>query len=400
MNGNPGIAPGSAIANRRRLRSNAVMLTKRLLPNGLGLALVLCLPSGRAQDADTDGFRPLFNGKSLDGWVVVNTAPSTWSFNEEGLLVCTGKPIGEIRTERMYQNFILELEWRHLKPKGNAGVFIWADDITARGQPFHRGIEVQVLENAYGNTQSHTTHGDIFPIHGATMTPVNGHGGSRAFPTEERSKPSPEWNHYRIECRDGAISLAVNGEVVTRGTDCVPRKGYVCLESEGGVVNYRNVRLKELPDTPIDPAHIAVANRGFRCLYTGVDLSGWEGGDSGWKSNDWVLTAETGAGPLRTLETFTGDIGFIVDFRLKENSGTPRVGILGVVIPLDPGDDAMEPAGKWNRLEGEVRGGHLKLTVNGKPFAPPSDSPGQTATPFVLQPDGPVDWANPYVRKL
>ncbi|MDP4938001.1 MAG: DUF1080 domain-containing protein, partial [Verrucomicrobiales bacterium] len=65
-------------------------------------------------------FRPLLNGKDLSGWIVVNTAPSTWSFNEEGDLVCSGKPIGEIRTERMYQNFILELEWRHLVPKGNA----------------------------------------------------------------------------------------------------------------------------------------------------------------------------------------------------------------------------------------------------------------------------------------
>ena len=47
----------------------------------------------------------------------------------------------------------------------------------------------------------------------AKMTPINGRGGSRAFPTEERSKPSPQWNHYRIVCQDGAISLAVNGKV-------------------------------------------------------------------------------------------------------------------------------------------------------------------------------------------
>ncbi len=186
---------------------------------------------------------PLFNGKDLTGWVLTNTPPETWSV-KDNMLVCTGKPIGEIRTERMFHNFELELEWRHMVPGGNAGVFIWADDITSRGVPFHRGIEVQVLENAYGNTQSHTTHGDIFPIHGATMTPVNGRGGgSRAFPTEERAKPSPEWNHYRIVCNDGSISLAVNGKVVTQGTNCNPRKGYICLESEGGVVHYRNISL-------------------------------------------------------------------------------------------------------------------------------------------------------------
>jgi len=161
-------------------------------------------------------FQPMFNGKDLSGWVLTNTPPETWSF-KDGLLVCTGKPIGEIRTEKMYQNFVMELEWRHMVPGGNAGVFVWADDITSRGVPFHRGIEVQVLEHAYGNTQSYTTHGDIFPIHGAKMTPINGRGGDRAFPTELRGKPSPEWNHYRIECNDGEISLAVNGKVVTLG---------------------------------------------------------------------------------------------------------------------------------------------------------------------------------------
>ena len=107
---------------------------------------ILCLAGIAPSLPGEEGFVPLFNGKDFSGWVNVNCAPSTWSFDDEGLLVCSGKPIGEIRTERMYQNFILELEWRHLVPKGNAGVFVWADDITARGQPFIRGVEIQILE--------------------------------------------------------------------------------------------------------------------------------------------------------------------------------------------------------------------------------------------------------------
>jgi len=199
----------------------------------LCIALLLSLTplfNLKTEEVDKDGFTPLFNGKDLSGWVNVSCAPSTWKFDDEGLLICSGKPIGEIRTDRMYQNFILELEWRHMVPSGNAGVFVWADDITARGQPFIKGVEVQILDHGYGNTKSHTTHGDIFPIHGAKMKPVNGRGGSRAFPTENRSKPSPEWNHYRIECQDGKISLAVNGKVFTQGTKSIHRKGYICLE--------------------------------------------------------------------------------------------------------------------------------------------------------------------------
>ena len=345
--------------------------------------------------ADPDGFEPLFNGKDLTGWVVVNTAPSTWSFNKEGYLVCSGKPIGEIRTERMYQNFILEAEWRHLVPKGNAGIFVWADDITARGQPFHRGVEVQVLEDAYGNTKSYSTHGDIFPIHGASMTPENGRGGSRAFPTEERSKPSPEWNHYRIECRDGEISLAVNGKVVTRGRDCIPRKGYLCLESEGGLVHWRNVRIRELPDSPIEPAHIAIADRGYRCLYTGVDFSGWKEA-KGWKSRDWELVNETGAAPLLTRESFSGDIGFIVDLKLAEDSGSPALSVRGKAIPLETTGPLFGKPVNYHRIEGTLVGGTLTLLIDGKEAGSHSDIPANGSLGII--PDGPATWANPYVR--
>ena len=57
------------------------------------------------------GFKPLFNGKNLEGWHNVNCGPKTWTVMD-GVIHCTGKPIGELRTTRMYENFILEVEWR------------------------------------------------------------------------------------------------------------------------------------------------------------------------------------------------------------------------------------------------------------------------------------------------
>ena len=79
-----------------------------------------------------DNFEPLFNGENLKGWVNVNCAPETWSVRD-GLIICTGKPTGILRTDRQYENFILELEWKHLHKEGNAGLFIHSDDITATG---------------------------------------------------------------------------------------------------------------------------------------------------------------------------------------------------------------------------------------------------------------------------
>ena len=363
-----------------------------------------------ADDKD-DGFQPLFNGTNLDGWVRTNTPESTWSI-QDGMLICTGKPIGELRTEKMFQNFIMEIEWRHMKPGGNAGIFIWADDITARGVPFHRGIEVQVLENAYGNSKSHTTHGDIFPIHGAKMTPVNGRGGSRAFPTESRSKASPEWNHYRIECQDGNISLAVNGKVVTQGKDCSPSKGYICLESEGGIVHYRNAKIKVLPDTPIDDSDIAIASRGYRSIYSGLDLTGWKNSkanDGHWKASDWVLSYDGKSSAsdkaLVSTETF-GDFGFLMDFRLAKDSGVPVIqirGASGFPFVLAGVEDSAEPAikpGQWARIEGTVIGNRISISVDGK--ARELDFKGRLpeSGPLRLIPDGAIDFANIYVREI
>lgn len=372
------------------------------------LLATLLATTSVAAEPDDEGFVPLFNGKDLTGWVLTNTPPATWTF-QDGMLICSGKPIGEIRTERMYQNFIMELEWRHMVPRGNAGIFIWADDITARGVPFHRGIEVQVLENAYGNTRSHTTHGDIFPIHGATMTPINGRGGSRAFPTEERSNPSPEWNHYRITCQDGEISLAVNGKVVTQGKDCSPRKGYICLESEGGIVHYRNVRITQLPDTPVDAAHVAIANRGYRSIYTGLDLSGWTGEAEAlqaWHANDWVLSSD---GPqdgndamLVTTEQFR-DVGFVFDARIKEDGKSLRVRLRNATI--DTQDPAiakhLEQTGRWNRFEGTLNGNLLTLTVNGdKALEDQAVEQLSDRGSISISSGGAIDLANIYVREL
>lgn len=371
--------------------------------------LLICIVAFRC--LGQENFQPLFNGRDLTGWVRVNTAASTWTV-QDGMLVCSGKPVGEIRTDRMYQNFVLELEWRHMRPRGNAGIFVWADDITARGVPFHRSIEVQVLENAYGNTQGYTTHGDIFPIHGATMTPINGRGGSRAFPTESRSQPSPEWNHYRITCLDGSISLEVNGKLVTQGVEAVPRKGYICLESEGGIVHYRNIRIKQLPDTPIDPAHVAIADRGYRCLYLGIDLDNWRqdpaNGDL-WQPRNWKLAyrghPESAASTLATSEQF-GNFEFLFDVRFMEKRQGLNVHLRGTASAtftigseIKAKEYDLLPAEQWNRIQGAIVNNTLSLTVNGQQVAHRKQLHGlPNRGPLTFAPQTPLELANIYVK--
>ena len=88
----------------------------------------------------------LFNGKDLTGWVDVNTSPDTWSV-KDGILICKGKPIGVMRSEKQYENFLLHVEWRHMEPGGNSGIFAWSDALPF-GNRLPKGLEIQMLELA------------------------------------------------------------------------------------------------------------------------------------------------------------------------------------------------------------------------------------------------------------
>ena len=216
----------------------------------LGLAMAGCQGDGAAT-SDTAAVaaaeaQPIFNGKDLSGWVNVNTAPDTFTA-KNGMIVCTGKPNGFLRTEKTYVNFVLEMEWQHRVPKGNAGLFVWAEPKEADGVPFPKSIEVQIMDGV--ETPNYTSQGDVFSIHGAKMTPDRPHpaGWERCLPSERRTKPAGEWNHYRVTCRDGVLKLEINGREVSGGYDISPRTGHICLEAEGTEVWFRNLTVLELP---------------------------------------------------------------------------------------------------------------------------------------------------------
>src|ERR1700759_559160 len=98
-------------------------------------------PLCAAENEPPPGFTALFNGKDLSGWVPVDVAPATFTVRD-GMVVIDGIPTGYMRTAKMYENFILECDWRHLKEGGNSGVFVWGDGVPAVGTGYTRGIEV------------------------------------------------------------------------------------------------------------------------------------------------------------------------------------------------------------------------------------------------------------------
>jgi hypothetical protein len=400
---------------------------------------------------NNDEFKSLFNGHDLSGWVNVNCAPETWTVRD-GMIICTGLPTGVLRTEQQYENFILELEWRHLHKNGNAGLFIHSDALTAPGQPFTRSIECQIMD---GN------EGDMFAIHGARLTPDNEDpfekvGWMRSFPKEKRMHPTGEWNHYRIVSQAGILTLAVNGKIVTRGFHLNPRKGYICLESEGSEIHFRNIRIRELPGNNLPPELIAKEDQGFISLYNGQDLRGWKfNGQSNWKSDNWKLVCESGSsGQSLLTEKEFGDFKLIADWcltgELKRKevpvilpNGTQAVddegnklyvpirdaGQAGILLrgrgdlkldltcwPLGSGSllDANQtrlaipvsgmdnPPGKWNRFEITVINQKVNIALNGEIII--EDLVLQNSLekgPLGLEFEGyPVQFANLYIKEL
>ncbi len=232
---------------------------------GVAFAL-LTLTSVNAQtliDGTGPGWRPLGEADFTN----VNCKDDTWSF-KDGQIQCTGTPTGVMRTKEPIKNFELVVEWKHLKPGGNSGVFVWASDesIKALHEGNHTkrlpdGIEVQILDHAFRDNYRaknpgkkddwFTTNGDVF----ATGTAVakfqpfepRSPNGSRSFPKKELSKAAGEWNHYYIKAVNGEVRLWVNGEEVSGGSGADPATGYLCLESEGSPIEFKNLRIRELP---------------------------------------------------------------------------------------------------------------------------------------------------------
>jgi len=293
-------------------------------------------------------FTPLFNGKNLDGWENVNCAPETWTVKDE-MIICSGKPTGVLRTDKQYENFILEMEWRHMTEKGNAGLFIHSEALPVTGKPFTLSHEIQILDGR--NTKNYTSHGDIFSIQGAFMIPSPMHPNKwmRSLPQERRCNPTGEWNKYSVKSVDGTLELSVNGKVVTKAYHLNPRKGYICLESEGGEIHFKNIRIKELPGTnpPLDVT--AKVAQGFRPLYNGLDFRGWKqvkGNEGHWQAKDWIINydgkseAKGEDRHLWTEEEFT-DFTLIVDWRLPREPVAEAVPII-----LPDGSQAKDADGK------------------------------------------------------
>ena len=186
---------------------------------------------------------PLFTGESEGPGSVRYQLPdgvdpqTVWTF-QDGVMRCNGRPAGYIYTAQDYTNFELTLEWR-FDPEagaGNSGVLLRVQEPR---KVWPRSIEAQLhSRNA----------GDIWNIDAFNMVAnaerTNGRRTVKALPTNE--KPLGEWNRYRIRLHGGQLTLEVNGEIQNTATWCEELSGPIGLQSEGAVIEFRNIRIREI----------------------------------------------------------------------------------------------------------------------------------------------------------
>jgi hypothetical protein len=203
---------------------------------------------------EQEGARPikLFNGKNLEGWQCHLVEPEVkmedvWSV-EDGILVCKGEPFGFLHTKEKYTNFRLVVEWRWPDDKpGNSGVLM-----RVTGDPptfLAKCVEAQL---------KHGDAGDIWGFYGFEVAGAKGRfvdiehevigrlKGVRKI--EDAEKPAGEWNKYVITLKGDKLNLVINGEKVNQARGLTVEPGTIGLQSEGGVIHFRTVKLIPLDE--------------------------------------------------------------------------------------------------------------------------------------------------------
>ena len=199
--------------------------------------VVLCQASITAQTGD-DRADPesLFNGKDLTNWVFhlkdTTVDPESVFMVKEGIIHIAGDPFGYMRTREQYSNYKLKLEWRWPDEATNSGVFIHAQTPDAI---WPACIECQLKAGSAGDFIC-MGGSDMYERTDKTKIVV-------AKKTASNEKPVGEWNTLEVTCRDNSITVLVNGLLQNEATGVTLSKGYICLQSEGKDIEFRNISL-------------------------------------------------------------------------------------------------------------------------------------------------------------
>ena len=186
----------------------------------------------------------LFNGADFSGFTFCMKDKAdplqTWSVTN-GVIHCTGKPTGYLRTQQRYRDYVVAVEWRFVKiaPKAdNTGVLV------------HMQLPDQVWPRCVQNQGKSGRQGDLFVMAGAECkehlalgkdanTPVPRHGGAN-------ENTIGAWNTNVTVCAGGKVQAVINGKRLNEISDCTVTNGFIGLQSEGAEIEIRKIYLEPL----------------------------------------------------------------------------------------------------------------------------------------------------------
>ncbi len=348
----------------------------------------------RANAADEEGFAPIFDGKTLNGWMGAKYEV------EDGKLVCPEKGGGTILTEKQYAHFVLRFAVK-FGPGANNGVGIRTP---AQGDPAYVGMEVQILDDSspqYAKLRPTQYHGSICDVFAAKRGALKAPG---------------EWNDEEILVDGRHVKVTLNGQVIVdanlddvkdpevlkKHPGLLRQMGHIGFMGHGARVEFKDIRVKEL-DGPLN-----VAPPGFEAAFNGKDLTGWKAlvGDprsrakmtpeqlaaaqtkadaelpKHWTVQDGILTYDGKNNSLCTAKDY-GDFEMWVDWKIHKGGdsgiylrGSPQVQIWQHPVgsgglfnnqknPSKPLRVADRPVEQWNTFFIRMVGEKVWVWLNG-----------------------------------
>ncbi|GAB5403253.1 MAG: DUF1080 domain-containing protein [Aureliella sp.] len=395
---------GSALLNSGLVMTGCRLVVKILFGS---VAVLTSLVPGYCQDWQT-----IFNGENLEGWhgnqphqlqrvaegerenVALEQREQFaehWRVEGDNLVNDGNGPYAT--TDREYGDIELELEYRTVA-KADSGIYL-------RGTP-----QVQIWdttkEGGKWDRRADLGSGGLFN---------NRKGTPGQLPLVLADKPFGQWNHVRI-VQIGARTwvelnrhLVVDGAIMENFWDKdrltpLAGKGPIQLQTHGGEIRWRNIRLREIsPTEAISRMRGDDAKYGFRSLFNGEDLDGWAGAVDDYVAEDGMISCKPGRGGVLFTEEEFEDFVVRIEFQLPPGGnnglalrypGSGRASYDGM-CELQILDDAadkyakldprqyhgsvygvvaahrgyLRPAGEWNFQEVTVRGSHIKVELNG-----------------------------------
>lgn len=322
-----------------------------------------CLITWCSNAQKNEGWQKLFNGKDFTGWKQLNGKAKYTIQNGEIIgTTVTGEPNSFMATEKSYEDFILEVEYK-VDPSMNSGI-----QFRSESKPEYRNGRVHGYQFEI-DPSSRGWSGGVYDEARRDWLYTMEYN-----PAAKSAFKQNEWNLARIECIGTSIRTFLNGVPTAHVIDDVGPRGFIALqvhsipqgEAEGKQIRWRNVRiqtqnLKHSPPTNIFiinliPNHLSEDEKrnGITLLWDGQTTQGWRGAykttfpDKGWEIKDGVLSVlkstggeSTNGGDIVTEKEYAAfDLQF--DFKLTEgaNSGvkyfvTEKEGNQGSAIGLE-----------------------------------------------------------------